>query len=260
MTYENLLLEQEGKILIVTINRPKALNAINSQTMNELGALFKDGYKEFSGIQSVLITGAGEKAFVAGADIKEFENLDAAAARALSAAGHAVYNSIEQFHMPVLAAINGFALGGGLELAMACHMRIAADTARFGQPEVNLGLIPGYGGTQRLVRYLGKSLAMELLLTADMIKADQALQYGLVSKVVPAAELIPFAKGILEKVNSKAPIAVAKTIETVNAYFQEGVDGFLMEIDAFGACAATEDFKEGSAAFVEKRKAVFKGK
>lgn len=260
MTYENLLLEQDGNILIVTINRPKALNAINSQTMSELGVLFKDGYKEFDGIQSVLITGAGEKAFVAGADIKEFENLDAAAARALSSAGHVVYNSIEQFHLPVLAAINGFALGGGLELAMACHMRIAADTARFGQPEVNLGLIPGYGGTQRLVRYVGKSLAMELLLTADMIKADQALQYGLVSKVVPAEELIPFSKGILSKVNSKAPIAIQKTIETVNAYFQEGVDGFQLEIEAFGACAATEDFKEGAAAFVEKRKAVFQGR
>jgi len=257
--YENLLLQQDGAILIVEINRPKALNAINTQTMSELGHLFQEGYKTFEGIQSVLITGSGEKAFVAGADIKEFEGLDAEKARQLSANGHVVYDRIENFHLPVLAAINGFALGGGLELAMACHLRIAADTARFGQPEVNLGLIPGYGGTQRLVRYVGKSVAMEMLLTADMIKAEEALRLGLVSKVVPVAELLEVALSILQKINSKAPFAVRKTIELVNSYFLEKVDGFKAEIDAFGACAATEDFKEGAAAFVEKRKANFKG-
>ena len=259
MTYENLLIAQEGGILTLTINRPKALNAINTPTMLELGHFFQEGYTAFEGAQSILITGSGEKAFIAGADIKEFEGLDAQQAMALSARGHGVFNSIEQFHLPVLAAINGFALGGGLELAMACHLRIASENAKFGQPEVNLGLIPGYGGTQRLVRYIGKTLALELLLTADMIHAQQALQYGLVSKVVPLPDLIATAKSILHKINSKAPIAVSKTLAIVNDYFDPSKDGFQSEIEGFGACAATEDFKEGALAFIEKRPAVFKG-
>jgi enoyl-CoA hydratase len=260
MTYENLLLDQEKGIVTITINRPKALNAINTPTMLELGHFFQEGYKSFEGLQSILITGSGEKAFIAGADIKEFEGLNAQEAMTLSARGHGVFNSIEHFHLPVLAAINGFALGGGLELAMACHLRIASENAKFGQPEVNLGLIPGYGGTQRLVRYIGKTLALELLLTADMIPAQQALQYGLVSKVVAIEDLIPTAKTILHKINSKAPIAISKTIAIVNDYFDPTKDGFQSEIEGFGACAATEDFKEGALAFIEKRPAVFKGK
>jgi len=258
--YENLAIQSDRSIIIVTINRPQALNAINTKTMSELGHFFEEGYKINTEVQSIIITGAGEKAFVAGADIKEFEGLDAAGAQQLSAFGHNVYNRIENFHLPVLAAINGFALGGGLELAMACHLRIASETARFGQPEVNLGLIPGYGGTQRLTRYVGKSVAMELLLTADMINASDALKYGLVSKVVSPSELLDYAKAMMHKINSKAPFAVRKTIALVNAYFEDNSDGFKDEIEAFGACAATEDFKEGATAFIEKRKADFKGK
>lgn len=260
MTYENLLCDLDGHIMVLTINRPKALNAINSTTMGELEQFFTEGYKDFPDMQSVIIVGAGEKAFVAGADIKAFEGLDAKGAEKLSADGHRAYDAIENFHLPVLAAINGFALGGGLELAMACHLRIAADHAKMGQPEVNLGLIPGYGGTQRLVRYVGKSMAMDLLLTADMIKADEAKSLGLVSRVVPGDQLMDTAKELLTKINSKAPIAVSKTIEVVNAYFDDTKDGFKEEVHAFGYCAATDDFKEGAKAFVEKRKAVFKGK
>lgn len=259
MTYENLLCELDGHIMVVTINRPKALNAINMATMSELEHFFTEGYKIYPGLKSVIITGAGEKAFVAGADIKAFEGLDAKGAEELSADGHRAYDAIENFHLPVLAAINGFALGGGLELAMACHLRIAADHAKMGQPEVNLGLIPGYGGTQRLARYIGKSMAMDLLLTADMIKADDAKSLGLVSRVVAGDELLLTAKSMLSKINAKAPIAVSKTIEVVNAYYDPAKDGFKAEIEAFGYCASTEDFKEGAKAFIEKRPPVFKG-
>jgi enoyl-CoA hydratase len=193
-------------------------------------------------------------------DIKEFLGLDATQGRAMAVFGHKVFSSIENLSIPVIAAINGFALGGGCELAMSCHIRMASEKAKFGQPEVNLGLIPGYGGTQRLIQTIGKSRAMEYLMTADMMTAAQALEYGLVSRLVNHETLMTEAIAMAEKITTKAPVAISKIIMCANAYFADGVDGFESEVDAFGHCTATEDFKEGAAAFVEKRKAVFMGK
>lgn len=260
MTYENLLLIEDNGILIVTINREQALNALNGQTMLELQHLFGADAPERTDIKGIILTGAGSKAFVAGADIKEFLALSAETGAAMSQRGQDVFFSIEHFSKPVVAAVNGFALGGGCELAMACHLRIAGENARFGQPEVNLGIIPGYGGTQRLVQYIGKTKAMELLLTADMIDAQEAYRLGLVNYVVPSGEEVAKAKTLIEKIAAKGPIAIAKTIAAVNAYFQYNQDGFAFEVDAFGYTTGTEDFREGAAAFVEKRKAAFKGK
>lgn len=260
MTYENLLVSFENGIATLTISREKALNALNAQTILELRDFFSEAGPALQGLKGVVITGAGEKAFVAGADITEFSGLSATEGRAMAQRGQEVFFLIERFKCPVIAAVNGFALGGGCELAMACHLRIAGEKARFGQPEVNLGLIPGYGGTQRLIQYIGKTKATELLMTADMIGADEALRLGLVNEVVPAGEEVAKAKAYLDKIATKAPFAITKIIETVNAYFEDGVDGFEQELNAFGACCGTADFVEGATAFVEKRKANFTGK
>lgn len=258
--YATLTTELSSGILLVTINRPDKLNALNKTVIEELSQVIEEIYTQ-NNIKSAIITGAGQKAFVAGADISEFLALDAAGGKALAKKGQdAVFTKIEQSPKPIIAAVNGFALGGGCELAMACHFRICSDTAKFGQPEVNLGLIPGYGGTQRLTQLVGKGRAMELLLTGNMIDANTALQYGLVNYVVTQDELLNKTKSILEIINTKAPLAITAIIKSVNAVFDETKNGFAIEIDEFGKCFATADMKEGAAAFLEKRKANFTGK
>ena len=256
----NLQITWSDNIAIVTISREKALNALNRQTMDELHEFFSVTAPASPGLKGVIITGAGEKSFVAGADITEFLGLSPAQGKELAQRGQDVFFLIERFDKPVVAAINGFALGGGCELAMACHLRIAGEKARFGQPEVNLGLIPGYGGTQRLVQYIGKTKGMELLMTADMIGAEEAHRLGLVNYVVPAGEEVGKATELIEKIATKAPVAISKIITAVNAFYTDGVNGFDVEVSEFGNCCATEDFKEGASAFVEKRKADFKGR
>ncbi len=260
MNYQNLVVNIEDQIAVVTITREKALNALNTQTMLELRHFFGEAGLQMEGLKGVILTGAGEKAFVAGADITEFNELDAAQGSAFARRGQQIFALIEQFPRPVVAAVNGFALGGGCELAMACHLRVAGEKAKFGQPEVNLGIIPGYGGTQRLVQYIGKGKALELLMTADMIDAAEAVRLGLANYAVPAGEEVGKAKELIEKIATKAPLAIARVIESVNAYFSAEEDGFAAEISAFGACCETDDFREGAAAFVEKRKANFLGK
>lgn len=259
MDYTNLQLEENENILIVTINREKALNALNSRTMQELMYLFSNDIPERS-LKGVVLTGAGPKSFVAGADITEFMSMADGGGQEMAQRGHDVFFAIERSKVPVVAAVNGFALGGGCELAMSCHLRIAGEHARFGQPEVNLGIIPGYGGTQRLIQYIGKGKAMELMLTADMISASEAWKLGLVNKVVASGTEVEEAAAIIQKIGAKGPIAIAKTIEAVNAYFEEGKNGFQTEVEAFGETTRTQDFKEGASAFVEKRKANFSGK
>ena len=259
MTFETLLTDLENGILTVTLNRPQNLNALNTRVFSELRAVFEDVY-ENDDIKSVIITGMGEKAFAAGADIKEFSTYNVEQGKYLAANGHEVFFIIERCPKPVIAAVNGFALGGGCELAMACHLRVAAENARFGQPEVNLGLTPGYAGTQRLVQLIGKGKALALLMTADMVKAEQALELGLVNHIVPQAQLYAFCYELLEKIGTKSPVAIAGVIECVNAYYEEGVDGFKKEVEVFGNCFGTEDFKEGTTAFMEKRTAEFPGK
>lgn len=259
MTYENLLIKEENGIITLTINREKALNALNTQTMLELRQFFGEDAPNRTGVKGIIITGAGEKSFVAGADIKEFLALDASGGQEMAQRGQDIFFLIERFNKPVVAAVNGFALGGGCELAMACHLRVAGERASFGQPEVNLGIIPGYGGTQRLVQYIGKTKAMELLMTADLIKAEEAYRLGLVNYVVPQGEEVAKAKELVEKIATKGPIAIAKIIETVNAYFDEKQDGFAREVQEFGNTTNTADFREGATAFIEKRPANFKG-
>lgn len=258
--YDILQVSMDNGIAIVTISREKALNALNTKTMLELQDFFGAAAPQIEGLKGVVLTGAGEKAFVAGADITEFKDIDAEKGAFFSKRGQDIFFLIERFPKPVVAAVNGFALGGGCELAMACHLRVATENARFGQPEVNLGIIPGYGGTQRLVRYIGKTKALELMMTAEVFGASEALQWGLVNYVVPFGQHLHKAKELIEKIAAKAPVAIAKVIDSVNAYFEEGVDGFAHEVRAFGESCATEDFMEGAAAFVEKRKASFKGK
>ena len=260
MNYENLLVTENNGILLVTVNRPQALNALNTATFSDLKQFFGEDAPKRKDIKGVIVTGAGEKAFVAGADITEFLSLDVASAARLSKRGQDIFLLIERFAKPVIAAVNGFALGGGCELAMACHLRIAGERAKFGQPEVNLGIIPGYGGSQRLIQYIGKTKALELLLTSDMLNAEEALRLGLVNHVVPAGEEVAKATEILEKIATKGPIAVQKVIEAVNAYFAPGEIGFAKEVSAFGEAAGTADFREGASAFLEKRKANFSGK
>ncbi len=257
MDLKTLLLEIEDGIAKVTINRPKALNAINDDVMTELGYLFSEEL-DATALRGVIITGSGSKAFVAGADITQFQNLDKQAGFAISKKGHDVYNCIEKFPVPVIAAINGFSLGGGNELAMACHIRIASENAKFGQPEVNLGLVPGYGGTQRLIQYIGKGRAMEMLLTAEIINAEKALEYGLITRICDQESLIDEAKSIIDKISEKGPLAVARTIELVNAYFDKNANGFMKEADRFGETIGSDESTEGVNAFLEKRKAQFR--
>lgn len=260
MTYQNILSELKEQILYVTINREHKLNALNKDTLEELADVIAFASKNES-VRGVLLTGAGEKAFVAGADISEFSDYDMAQGEALARNGQtAVFNAIENCPKPVIAAINGFALGGGLELAMACHIRIASENAKLGLPEVTLGLIPGYGGTQRLTQLVGKGRAIELIATADMISAAQAERIGLVNYTVPQTELIAKAEELLGKIKQRAPLALASAIKAVNASVSSDFAGFEVEIKEFGRCFGTADFKEGTAAFLEKRKATFIGK
>lgn len=260
MNYENLLIAIENKIALVTLNRPTKLNALNKDTLAELHAAFSDLEKDDT-IQVIILTGSGEKAFVAGADIAEFANFSAQEGTQLAAEGHQkVFDHIENLKKPVIAAVNGFALGGGLELAMACHFRVASDNAKMGLPEVTLGLIPGYGGTQRLPQLVGKGRAMEMILTATMISAAEAKEYGLVNHVVPQSELIEFCQGLAQKICKNAPVAISEAIQAVNANFDKSKNGFETEISAFGRLFSTSDFKEGTTAFLEKRKANFNGK
>ncbi len=256
--YSTLLVSLEDHILTLTINRPDKLNALNKVVLDELNIALDEIQKD-PGIRSVIITGAGAKAFVAGADISEFSGLSPEQAMALAQRGQDTFARIENSAKPIVAAVNGFALGGGCELAMSCHFRIASDNARFGQPEVNLGLVPGYGGTQRMVQLIGKGKAMELLMSAAMIDAGEAKQLGLVNHVTTADDLLPTTRKILQLINSKAPLAVAGCIKAANAVFDEKQNGFAVEIKEFGDCFNTKDMIEGVSAFLEKRKAVFTG-
>ncbi len=254
-----LIIETENNICTITINRPDKLNALNKDVFNDLEKAIDDIASD-PNVKSVIITGAGPKAFVAGADITEFSGLDKSQAMDLAKRGQDVFFKIENCNKPIVAAVNGFALGGGCELAMACHFRVASDNAKFGQPEVNLGLIPGYGGTQRLVQHIGKGKAMELLLSAQMIDANESRELGLVNYVTSPDTLLEHTKKILTLVNGKAPLAVAGCIRAANAVFDEKKDGYAEEIAEFGNCFDTADMKEGTTAFLEKRKAVFSGK
>jgi len=256
MELKTILLTEENGIALVTINRPKALNAINDDVMTELGFLFTQHLNPKK-LKGVIITGGGDKAFVAGADITQFQGLDSDQGFKISKKGHDVYDAIERFPIPVIAAINGYSLGGGNELAMSCHIRIASTNARFGQPEVNLGLVPGYGGTQRLIQYIGKGRAMEFLLTADMLKVDKALEYGLITHITEPDALLDKAKSLIEKIAAKGPTAVADTIALVNAYFDKSSNGFIKESMAFGKAIGSDESTEGVNAFLEKRGANF---
>lgn len=260
MALENIILEHKKGIATLYINRPEKLNALNKATIQELHETLGliDNNPD---VRVIIITGSGEKAFVAGADIAEFAHFSAEEGAQLAAKGQQIlFDFIENMKTPVIAAINGFALGGGLELAMACHFRIASENAKMGLPETSLGLIPGYGGTQRLPQIIGKGRAMEMIMTAGMIDADTAKIYGLVNHVVPQEELFSAYMTIATRIMKNSPIAISKAIEAVNANYNSGVNGFDVEIKNFGACFATEDFKEGTTAFLEKRKAEFKGK
>ncbi len=263
--YATLLTTLENNIFTITINRTDKLNALNKQVFTDLDNVMDEVYKN-ADIKTVIITGAGPKAFVAGADISEFAGMSKEEAMAMAKRGQDVFFKIENSKKPVIAAVNGFALGGGCELAMACHFRLCSENAKFGQPEVNLGLIPGYGGTQRLTQLIGKGKSMELQMTAHLIDANEALQLGLVNHVTTSESLLERTKDILTIIQTKAPIAVGKIIECINvavvsdSAYTNGKSGFDKEIEAFGECFVTEDMKEGSAAFLEKRKAEFKGK
>lgn len=257
MNFENILVEKENRIAIVTINRPSKLNALNKVTINELHEAIKE-LADDNEIRVIILTGSGEKAFVAGADISEFANFDSSQGAELAAKGQELlFNFIQNLPKPVIAAVNGFALGGGLELAMSAHFRVASDNAKMGLPEVTLGVIPGYGGTQRLPQLIGRGRAMEMILTAQMIDAQKALAYGLVNEVVSQQELLAYAKSIAEKICKNSPNAIKEAIQAVNANFEEGVNGYEVEIKNFGNCFGTSEFIEGTTAFLEKRKANF---
>lgn len=259
MNYETLFVDKKDRIGYVTINRPDKLNALNAKTKDELRDAF-EGFRDDSEIDAVILTGQGEKAFVAGTDIQELTSLDEATGRAFSQGGQALMNLIENLGKPVIAAINGYALGGGAELALACHIRIASETARIGQPEVNLGVLPGYGGTQRLGRLVGKGKAAEMILTGDPVDAQEALRIGLVNSVVPAAELLKSAEGVAKKISSKGPVAVRLALQAVMALDETTLtEGLAVEAGHFGRCCGSDDFREGTKAFLEKRKPVFKG-
>jgi enoyl-CoA hydratase len=262
--YTTILTNLENGIFTITINRPDKLNALNKEVFTELDLAMDEVYNNPE-IKSAIITGAGPKAFVAGADITEFSSLDKEQAMALSKRGQDVFFKIENSKKPVVAAINGFALGGGCELAMACHFRLCSENAKFGQPEVNLGLIPGYGATQRLTQLVGKGKSMELQMTAHLIDAAEALQLRLVNHVTTAESLLERTRDILSIIQSKAPVAVGKIIECINiavvsdSAYTNGKSGYEKEVEAFGECFDTQDMKEGTAAFLGKRKPVFKG-
>ena len=257
MTFENILITTENGIGQITINRPSKLNALNVSTIQELRNAF-ESLDQNQEVRAIIITGEGEKAFVAGADISEFANFSIEEGAQLAAQGQELlFDFVENLKTPTIAAINGFALGGGLELAMSCHFRIASDNAKMGLPEVSLGVIPGYGGTQRLPQLIGKGRAMEMIMTAGMITAEDAFRAGLVNHVVPQSELLDFTKGIATRIIRNSPYAIGRAIKAVNANFKEGVNGYETEIRNFGKCFATEDFKEGTTAFLEKRKAEF---
>lgn len=258
--YQTLQVERRNRIAYVTINRPDKLNALNAQAKVELKESF-ESIQADPEVDVVILTGSGEKAFVAGTDIKELTELDERKGMAFSEGGQAVLNLIENLGKPVIAAVNGYALGGGAELALACHMRIASENAKFGQPEVNLGIIPGYGGTQRLTRLVGKGRATEMILGGDQIDAEEALRIGLVNKVVPLADLIKTAEALAQKIISKGQVAVKLALEAVNATQKLPLNqGQSLEAELFGRCCASEDSKEGTTAFLEKRKPVFKNK
>src|SRR5213594_5040649 len=259
-TLENVLYEKKGAIAYVTLNRPKVLNALNQQTWEDLRAAFEDA-RDDAEVRGVILTGAGDKAFIAGADISELTHLTAVEAEKSSSYGQEVLDLIENLGKPVVAAINGFALGGGCETAMACTIRIAVDSAKFGQPEVKLGLLPGGGGTQRLPRLVGKGRALQLILSGEMITAQEAYRMRLVNEVVPAANLIPRAEAILKQIFSNAPIAVKYSLEAVNKGLETSqAEGLSLEASFFGLCAGTEDKKEGTSAFLEKRAPQFQGR
>lgn len=265
MNFETLLFEIENGTAIITVNRPEKLNALNKDVFTDLDDAISEVLNNDE-IKSAFITGAGPKAFVAGADISEFGGLNLAEAMGLSKRGQDIFFKIENSPKPIVAAVNGFALGGGCELAMACHFRFCSDNAKFGQPEVNLGLIPGYGGTQRLTQLVGKGKSMELQMTGSLIDATEALRLGLVNHVTTPEDLIPKTKEILQLIQTKAPLAVGKIIECVNiavisdSSFTDGKTGYEKEVEAFGDCFGTDDMKEGTTAFLEKRKAVFVGR
>jgi enoyl-CoA hydratase len=260
MSFENIIVTAENGIGQITINRPSKLNALNRATIQELHNAFEN-LESNSDVRVIIITGEGEKAFVAGADISEFASFTVEEGAQLAAQGQELlFDFVENLKKPVIAAVNGFALGGGLELAMACHFRIASDNAKMGLPEVSLGVIPGYGGTQRLPQLIGKGRAMEMIMTAGMVSAEEGFRAGLVNHVVPQSELLDFTRGIAAKIMRNSPFAIGTAIKCVNANFKDGVNGFETEIRNFGKCFGTEDFKEGTTAFLEKRKAEFKGK
>lgn len=259
MEFPEVNIEFKDHVAIVKINRPEALNALNKNVFDGLESFFTRHAHDVS-VRGVIITGEGNKAFVAGADIKEFIHLGEKEGAALSRRGQQVFLLIEKFHAPVIAAVNGYALGGGCELAMACHLRVAGEKARFGQPEVNLGLVPGYGGSQRLIQNIGKTRAMYMLLTGEAITADVALEWGLVNKVVPAGEELEHALAMINVILGKGPIAISKTISLVNDYFDKKTDGFDREASDFGETLGSSDAKEGALAFIEKRKPNFTGK
>jgi len=260
MSYKTLLLDIDDNIAVVTINRPEKLNALNAKTMNDLDLVFHD-LKKNDLVHVVILTGSGEKAFVAGADIKELNKLDMNKAKEFSESGQSIFNKIETFEKPVIAAVNGFALGGGCELALACHIRLVSETAKFGQPEVNLGIIPGYGGTQRLTRLINSGRAMEYTLTADMINAEEAYRIGLANRVYSQKDLLDEAKKMAKKIGSKGQQAVRMAINAIKSTDQLTLtEGQNLEASLFAFCCGTKDFKEGTSAFIEKRKPIFKNK
>lgn len=258
MNFENILVHRKNNLAQITINRPKKLNALNKATINELSLAFKD-LEDDNSIRVIILTGSGEKAFVAGADISEFAHFTVDEGRGLARIGQELlFDYVENLSTPVIAAINGFALGGGLELAMCCHFRIASDNAKMGLPEVSLGVIPGYGGTQRLPQLVGKGKAMEMIMTAGMISAEESKECGLINQVTTQEELLPLANKIASKIARNSSVAISAAIRAINANFEYGVNGFDVEIEEFGECFGTKDFSEGTTAFLNKTKPSFK--